>query len=372
MLTNTRPLTTPRSTRRSAAVAEGVERSHDVVAVDPEIERKVVTRARRYACVGQVELRRDRRDDRLRAVAAGHRKPVGAAGDSVPDELFEILPGPSSIASMPRAGASVASENFSALPPPDFGLKTRTGCSGATLARGALARSPPRARVRGRSQTPDDHRDLQQALVHESRIAAANRPPPPKARDPDRAPPQDPVEADQDGQPNQAERDQASGISIATITARTEAARPNTRAPSAATPRPLIGSPAVDSAGTEPSPDAGTVHMASRRRARRRRRVRGDRTNADAALDTAMARLTRAADYSRLSIARTASPSRFQSRGTRGCRSRPRSRSGHSAAAFAFAAGVGHVLPRGKSVDLPPEAAPSMLTPVRGQLTYPG
>ena len=39
----------------------------------------------------KVELRRDRGDDRLGAVAAGHRERVGAAGDGIADDLLEIL-----------------------------------------------------------------------------------------------------------------------------------------------------------------------------------------------------------------------------------------------------------------------------------------
>ena len=73
-----------------AAVDERVERADDVVAVDAEVEREVVARARRDAGVGQVELGGDRGDDRLRAVAAGHRQPVGAAGDRVAHELLEV------------------------------------------------------------------------------------------------------------------------------------------------------------------------------------------------------------------------------------------------------------------------------------------
>ena len=55
------------------AVDERVERADDVVAVDAEVEREVVARARRHTRIRQVELRGDRGDDRLRAIAARHR-----------------------------------------------------------------------------------------------------------------------------------------------------------------------------------------------------------------------------------------------------------------------------------------------------------
>jgi hypothetical protein len=73
-----------------AAVDERVERTHDVLAIDAEVEREVVARARRDAGVGQIELRGDRGDDGLRAVAAGHRQPVGTAGNGVAHELLEV------------------------------------------------------------------------------------------------------------------------------------------------------------------------------------------------------------------------------------------------------------------------------------------
>ena len=55
-----------------APLCERVERSHDVVTVDAEIEREMITRPRRHAHVRESPLGGDRRHDRLRAVAAGH------------------------------------------------------------------------------------------------------------------------------------------------------------------------------------------------------------------------------------------------------------------------------------------------------------
>ena len=74
-----------------AAVDERVERADDIVAVDSEIQREMVSRARRNAGVGQVELRGDRGDDRLRPVATRHRQRVRATRNRVPGELLEVL-----------------------------------------------------------------------------------------------------------------------------------------------------------------------------------------------------------------------------------------------------------------------------------------
>ena len=72
------------------ALDEGVERADDVVAVDPEVEREMVARSRRDARIGEVELRRDHRHDRLRAVTAGHRQRVRASLHGIADERLEI------------------------------------------------------------------------------------------------------------------------------------------------------------------------------------------------------------------------------------------------------------------------------------------
>ncbi len=76
-----------------AAVHERVEGADDVVAVDAEVEREVVARAGGHARVRQPALGRERRDDRLRAVAAGHRERVGAAIDGPANERLEVVAG---------------------------------------------------------------------------------------------------------------------------------------------------------------------------------------------------------------------------------------------------------------------------------------
>ena len=50
----------------------------------------MVSRPGRDAGVGQAALGGDRGDDRLRAVAAGHRQRVGAGGDGVADQRLEV------------------------------------------------------------------------------------------------------------------------------------------------------------------------------------------------------------------------------------------------------------------------------------------
>ena len=76
-----------------ATVDERVEGADDVVAVDAEVEREVVARAGGHARVGQPAFGGDRRDDRLRAVAAGHRERVGAALHRPADERLEVFAG---------------------------------------------------------------------------------------------------------------------------------------------------------------------------------------------------------------------------------------------------------------------------------------
>ena len=74
-----------------APVRERVESSHDVVAVDAEIEREMVTRPRRHAHVREPPFGGDRGDDRLRAVAARHAYRVRAVGDRVAHERREVI-----------------------------------------------------------------------------------------------------------------------------------------------------------------------------------------------------------------------------------------------------------------------------------------
>ena len=73
-----------------ATVDKCLEGADDVVAVDAEVEGEVIPGPGRDAGVGQVELGRDHRDHRLRAVAAGHRYRIGAVGHRVAHQLLEV------------------------------------------------------------------------------------------------------------------------------------------------------------------------------------------------------------------------------------------------------------------------------------------
>ena len=74
------------------AVGECVERAHDVVAIEAQVKREVVSRARRDADVGHPAPRGDRRHERLRAVASRHPDHLRSACDCVFGQLQQIIP----------------------------------------------------------------------------------------------------------------------------------------------------------------------------------------------------------------------------------------------------------------------------------------
>ena len=114
-----------------AAVDERVEGADDIVAVDAEVEREVVPGAGGYAGVRQPALGRDRRDDRLRSVAAGHRERVGAAIKCPADERLEV-PRRSELDRLdPACARLVGKLEALRLAAARLGLKKSTGCSGA-------------------------------------------------------------------------------------------------------------------------------------------------------------------------------------------------------------------------------------------------
>ena len=78
--------------RRSNSAGERVERSHDVGAVEAEVEREVVARPGRHADVRHIVLHRDLRDEGLRSVSARHADHVGRA-DGVACERRQIVVG---------------------------------------------------------------------------------------------------------------------------------------------------------------------------------------------------------------------------------------------------------------------------------------
>ncbi len=72
------------------AVDKGIQSADDVVAVDPQVEGEVVPGPRGHARVGKVQLRGDRRDDRLRSIPAGHREAIGSLSDRISHQLAEV------------------------------------------------------------------------------------------------------------------------------------------------------------------------------------------------------------------------------------------------------------------------------------------
>ena len=119
--------------------------------------------------------------------------------------------GPSSIGSIPRARASAASENRSALPPPDFGLKNSTGRCGAAAC-GRWARTPNAARAQAQlstsaatTSTSSSRRSLDQQDDRRAEAERADR----QAGDARRAASQDAVPGRRGGDGDAGERDQA-------------------------------------------------------------------------------------------------------------------------------------------------------------------
>ena len=91
LFTNVRPLTSARSMCRSQPVRVGVQRAHHVGPVQPEVEGEMVAGPGRHADVGQAGPGRDRGDQRLRAVAAGHAEHVRAPADRVLGEFPQVV-----------------------------------------------------------------------------------------------------------------------------------------------------------------------------------------------------------------------------------------------------------------------------------------
>ena len=71
----------------------GVQGADDVVAVNAEIEREVVARARRDAHIGNVVLAGDLGDDRLRPIAAGHAEHTRASLHRGKRERAQVVAG---------------------------------------------------------------------------------------------------------------------------------------------------------------------------------------------------------------------------------------------------------------------------------------
>jgi hypothetical protein len=68
-----------------------VQRARDVVAVETQIQREVVTSPCGDDDKGDAVLARDRRDECLGAIAASHAQQVGAACDCILGELAQVV-----------------------------------------------------------------------------------------------------------------------------------------------------------------------------------------------------------------------------------------------------------------------------------------
>ena len=110
------------------AVGVGVERTDDVVAVQPQVQREVVPGAGGDHDMRDVMLARDRGHQRLGAVAAGHADHVGAARDGVLGQREQVVARRQHDGLDPALDRHSSSRwNFSTLPPPDRGFMISTG-----------------------------------------------------------------------------------------------------------------------------------------------------------------------------------------------------------------------------------------------------
>ena len=86
--------------RRSTPSVNASSAPDDVVSVEPEVEREVVSRPGRHADLGDVMLHRDRRHQRLRPVTSRHPDDVGPVLTARLARSQRSSPGPSSSGSM--------------------------------------------------------------------------------------------------------------------------------------------------------------------------------------------------------------------------------------------------------------------------------
>ena len=188
---------------------------------------------------------------------------------------------------MPRARASSASANFSALPPPDFGLKIRTGVLGRRRGRQlcTLAHRDSRA-CAGDHDTADDQRDFDRAVVHEHQDRRGER-----DRRPARGRRLGPRRAagSRTSRPAPRRRPGRGRPGLAGTPGRDDHARGPGRRSSdqqrSGCREPSAAHRIISPHGLRPTPNPShrqATRLASRRRARRPRRLRGDRTDADA------------------------------------------------------------------------------------------
>ena len=146
-----------------APLRERVERADDIVAIDAEVQREMITGPSRHTHVRKPPLGGDRGDDRLRAVSAGHADRVGAAVDRIVHQRGEII-SEMKLDRLDAAGASLARDMEAlGLPPTRFRvveqhrpLRRRRGRSFAGTAktlRAAATDSRNVARINASSST---------------------------------------------------------------------------------------------------------------------------------------------------------------------------------------------------------------------------
>ena len=269
----------------------------------------MVARARRHAGIGQIELGGDRRDDRLRAVAAGHREPVGAAGDRIAHELLEV-PGRAELDRLdPARPRFCVHREALRLAAAGLGVEEQHRPLRRRHLRQVRAEAERRpahrrcsARARRRRVSP------QAGGRSTSSTTAAPSPSAPIARPAIRAAPRRrmPYQIAAAATATHGQRDGPRGNSCDRDDDReAERAEAESRAPIAASRLVLIGSPVRGLAHRRPEPPAsGPARWLEDAERLDVGALRGDRADADARARRAMARLSRAADCSRLSLPR--------------------------------------------------------------------
>ena len=136
-----------------APAGEGVQCSHDVVAIDAEIECEMVACPGRHTHVRKSPFGSDRGDDRLRAVAAGHADARQRRSRSRRARALRgrrrgaVRPAPR-LAREPRARPRSAPPSR----PPISGCRTTRAASAATGRGASRGRRTPSARLRARAR----------------------------------------------------------------------------------------------------------------------------------------------------------------------------------------------------------------------------
>ena len=230
-------------------VDERIEGADDIVAVDPQVEREVVAGTGRDAGERQVVLGRDRRHERLGAVAASRGEPVGATGHGVTDQLFQVVAGlqlDRLDPTCPRLVGQVVADGLAA---PDFGFQTTIASSRRAAAperrRERRTRAWPAQRSRGGARRRQDRRRTGPPVSTTTTAATSKQQYADEqehaGRDPAAEPPATPRHAPRSQQARPPPEPRGKSRTTST-TATTTAATNSTKATPAATRRPNIQS----------------------------------------------------------------------------------------------------------------------------------